>query len=88
MITQANYPLIADQFLTGLAPNKDINWTGWNKCLLLGLIQMDLAEPGLDDKKYFELYSDTSLMTHTIKERNIYNIRHYSKKISFLYVCI
>lgn len=42
---------------------------------------MDLAEPGLDDKKYFELHSDTSLMSQIIKERNIYNIRHYLKKL-------
>lgn len=68
MMTQANYSLIADQFLTGLAPNKDINWTGWKKCLLLGLFQMDSAELGLDDKKHFELDSDASLMTQVIKE--------------------
>lgn len=58
MMSQANYPLIADQFLTGSAPNKDINWTGWNKCLLLGLVRMDLAELELDDKKHFGLGSE------------------------------
>lgn len=42
---------------------------------------MDLAELGLDDKKHFELDNDTSLMTQVIRERNIYYIRHYSRKI-------
>lgn len=44
---------------------------------------MDSAELGLDDKKHFGLDSDTSLMTKVIKERNIYNIRHYSRKIKY-----
>lgn len=44
---------------------------------------MDSAELGLDDKKHFGLDSDASLMSKVIKERNIYNIRHYSRKIKY-----
>lgn len=82
-MSKANYPLIADQFLTGSAPNKNTNWTGWNKFLLLGLVRMDSVELGLDDKKHFGLDSDTGLMTKVIKERNIYNTRHYPRKIKY-----
>lgn len=41
---------------------------------------MDLTELGLDDKKHFELDSDTSSMTQIIKERNIYHIKYYFRK--------